>query len=399
MKKTRDICVSLGFALFLAAVALLTLFRDVEEKLYYENRLREPEPVLTGQTLLDGTYFDALERCLTDRAPGRNTLLAWQTAAEMELLRLPSVNDVVVTDGALLTYKDYETWDVGYLADRSAWMADENRALADSIEAYGGRYYYLGIPEMFSYFADKYPTYMDNRQWYLEAARRELKAAFEARGLCFIEMRDVFEAMGCPESYYFLSDHHYSYAGALVCYTSLMEKIQNDTDYKLDVLRPGENLELVTLDNHFVGSYGKKLYDLWENDDALTIGLPEEEIPFTREDEGEESEPVVFKLPESRFEDADYNVYMGGDRAETVIRTGREELPSILVYGDSYTNALETLLYWSFDEFRSIDLRYYDEMTLAEYAARWQPDIVVCIRDDTSYCDPDGNGNPMGAER
>ena len=85
-----------------------------------------------------------------------------------------------------------------------------------------------------------------------------------------------------------------------------------------------------------------------------------------------------------------YSLYMGGDVGETVIETGRPDLPSILIYGDSFTNPVECLAYYSFDEMRSIDLRHYKDMTLA-----YQPDIVVGIRDYEALLSTDFNGSPF----
>ena len=72
---------------------------------------------------------------------------------------------------------------------------------------------------------------------------------------------------------------------------------------------------------------------------------------------------------------------MGGDIGLTEIDTGREELPSILIYGDSFTNAVECIAYYSFDKMYSIDQRHYTESTLEEFIAQHQPEIVVCIKD------------------
>ena len=83
---------------------------------------------------------------------------------------------------------------------------------------------------------------------------------------------------------------------------------------------------------------------------------------------------------------------MGGDIAETVIQTNRSELPDILIFGDSYTNAVETFLYASFNEMRSLDLRHYREMALLDYVRLHQPDIVVCLRDDANLLTETGNG-------
>ena len=100
----------------------------------------------------------------------------------------------------------------------------------------------------------------------------------------------------------------------------------------------------------------------------------------------------MFDLPEEG-NSITYEMYMGGDIAETVISTGREDLPNILIFGDSFTNAVETFMYTGFNEMRSIDLRHYTQMGIKEYIDLYKPDIVVCIRDDTSYLLETGNGN------
>ena len=117
-----------------------------------------------------------------------------------------------------------------------------------------------------------------------------------------------------------------------------------------------------------------------------------EEIPFTRTDNGAPVAAEVYS--DAAFENGSvtYSLYMGGDIAETVIDTNRPELPSVLIYGDSFTNAVEVLAYYSFDEMRSVDLRHYDEMSLAQYVEKYRPDIVVCIRDYESLLATDGNG-------
>ena len=86
-----------------------------------------------------------------------------------------------------------------------------------------------------------------------------------------------------------------------------------------------------------------------------------------------------------------YNLYMGGDFGETILETNRPELPDVLIFGDSFTNPLETLFYTGFDETRSLDLRYND-VSLLDYVAEHRPDVVLCVRDDTSYLSAEGNG-------
>ena len=84
---------------------------------------------------------------------------------------------------------------------------------------------------------------------------------------------------------------------------------------------------------------------------------------------------------------------MGGDIAETVLRTDRPALPSVLIFGDSFTNPVESLAYYSFNELRSIDLRHYTAQSLRDYIDAYRPDVVLCVRDYQSLLSREYNGN------
>ena len=100
--------------------------------------------------------------------------------------------------------------------------------------------------------------------------------------------------------------------------------------------------------------------------------------------------------PETAGEDVTYSVYMGGDIAETVIQTDRPELPNALIFGDSFTNPVECLAYYSFNELRSVDLRHYTAQSLSDYIAAYQPDVVLCVRDYQALLSREFNGAFFG---
>ena len=52
----------------------------------------------------------------------------------------------------------------------------------------------------------------------------------------------------------------------------------------------------------------------------------------------------------------------------------------------------QAIAWMSFDEMRSLDLRYYTDKTLSAYIYAYQPEIVLCIRDDLNYLSTLGNG-------
>ena len=117
-----------------------------------------------------------------------------------------------------------------------------------------------------------------------------------------------------------------------------------------------------------------------------------EDIPFTRLDNWQEVASAVYALPATEDEALTYGLYMGGDIAETCIRTDRSSLPTALIFGDSFTNAVESLAYYSFDEMRSVDLRHYKTQSISDYIAAYQPDVVICIRDYEALLSRSDNG-------
>lgn len=153
----------------------------------------------------------------------------------------------------------------------------------------------------------------------------------------------------------------------------------------------GGDLEFQSLPYPYIGSRNRKLYNLWPNEEQAVIAVQKDPVAFTRWDNGAPSDKPLFVLPASEELPTTYNLYMGGDFGETILDTDRPELPNVLVFGDSFTNALETLLYASFNEMHSLDLRYYTEQSLKDYIAAYQPDIVLCVQNDTFYYTEGGN--------
>lgn len=135
------------------------------------------------------------------------------------------------------------------------------------------------------------------------------------------------------------------------------------------------------LPNPYMGSRTRKLLGLRGDDEKLLTAAFREDIPFTRLDNWQEVASAVYALPATEDEALTYGLYMGGDIAETCIRTDRSSLPTALIFGDSFTNAVESLAYYSFDEMRSVDLRHYKTQSISDYIAAYQPDVVICIRD------------------
>lgn len=393
-KKIANIVLVLAFAGFLAAAMVITLGKPQGGWSYYENRTLAQMEELTPQTLWDGTFANSVEPTLQDHAAGRNTLLKLSAWMDMELFHRPVVNQVIPAEGMLLSWNPYETPDPELIQQQADAMAGQLGELRDVVESYGGKFYYVAVPGQYTYFEETHPDFLNNRATYTDLEIPAFQQAMEEQGVTLIEMGEILAQQGNPPEYYSTVDYHYTFGGAYATYLAILERINQDFDHSLTVLDE-DSLVRETLPNPYLGSRARKVFGLWETDEKLEIGLPAQPIPFTRIDNGQEVPATVYTLPSNDTDEVAYAAYMGGDIAETVIDTGRDELPSLLIYGDSFTNPVEGLMYYSFDEMRTIDLRHYKDMTLADYIALYQPDVVVGIRDYESLLSTDYNGSPF----
>ncbi|MDR2665262.1 MAG: hypothetical protein LBC21_03155, partial [Oscillospiraceae bacterium] len=319
-------------ACFLAAVfavpALLFAYgRHGDGIAFYENRPKAASPALTADGLLDGSYFGGWESWLSDRVAGRERLLRYGALLDYAILRRPVVNGTVAAEGVLLPFHGYHEHDAGAAEGDITAAAGGLGRLAYLAEGIGARFYYVGVPEQGSFYAGDYPGYLESDASYVAAARAAMSAQLTARGIGYIDMSAVFTG-GTQPAPYAATDHHYNYFGAYGTYRQIMSRLSAD-GLEVPVIGP-EDIDITALPNSFVGSHNRRLCMLFKNPDPLYIGTLRSAVPFTREDNGGSSPPVVYALPADSATPVTYNVYMGGDVAETIIRTDRPELPNLL---------------------------------------------------------------------
>lgn len=396
IKKSSIFCTA-SFLAFIALTAVVTTVRPKETYSYYENRSLPAFPQYTAESVNNGSYFSAVEDYCIDHAAGRNTILKLKTVLDKDILKRPVVNDIVVTDHVLLEAHDYEYISEEKIHESAEWYARQLGELADLIESYGGYYCYVGIPCQTDYYADAYPEYLENFATRTAVTIDAFSSYAKEYGVNYLDMSRIADEIGNPEWFSSTTDNHYSLMGAYLTYTTIIDKINADTGSSLTYpLEEKGEIQFRKLENRYIGSRERKLFGLSDIRDSLYTASFAEDIPFTRTDLGNPSPSVVYALPNDTATSVFYTLYMGGDCPETVIDTNRPDLPDILIYGDSFTNAVECLAYYSFDTMRAVDLRHYKEMTLAEYIALYQPDIVIGIRDYENFITPYFNGDVFG---
>ena len=392
MKRICEWAMALLFSGTLLVLMAATVLLPKERYSYYENRNLSAFPEISAETVLSGQAFGDLETLFCDYAAWRTPALKAVTWADLNVFHRPVVNDIVVTDDALLEqlYTMPDTADD--IARKAADVAADNAALRDQIEAYGGHYCYIAVPCQYAYYEDEYPSYLENRSAYTAAELAALNSAMDAQGITHVDMGPIFDSLGHLPAFSSKVDNHYGLRGAYETYRAAVQALNDAYGLALSFPEEGTDVTFSALPNPYMGSRTRKLLGLRGDDEKLLTAAFREDIPFTRLDNWQEVASAVYALPATDTEPLTYELYMGGDIAETVLRTDRPELPSVLIFGDSFTNAVESLAYYSFDEMRSVDLRHYKTQSISDYIAAYQPDVVICIRDYEALLSRSDNG-------
>ena len=76
---------------------------------FYENRDLAQAPVLTAESVWEGSFGKDFESWLCDHSPQRDCVLKLKTAADISIFHRPVVNDIVVKDDILLPFNSYKT--------------------------------------------------------------------------------------------------------------------------------------------------------------------------------------------------------------------------------------------------------------------------------------------------
>lgn len=392
MKRICEWAMALLFSGVLLVLMAATILLPKNRYSYYENRNLSAFPEITAESVLSGQVFYDLETLFCDYAAWRTPALKAVTWADLNVFHRPVVNDIVVTDDALLEqlYTMPDTADD--IARKAADVAADNAALRDQIEAYGGHYCYIAVPCQYAYYEDEYPSYLENRSAYTAAELAALNSAMDAQGITHVDMGPIFDSLGHLPAFSSKVDNHYGLLGAYETYRAAVQKLNGDYGLALSFPEEGTDVTFSALPNPYMGSRTRKLLGLRGDNEKLLTAAFREDIPFTRLDNWQEVASAVYDLPATEDEALTYGLYMGGDIAETCIRTDRPSLPTALIFGDSFTNAVESLAYYSFDEMRSVDLRHYKTQSISDYIAAYQPDVVICIRDYEALLSRSDNG-------
>lgn len=369
------------FAFFAVLIGSAIISAAAEDQTFSRQELRHLAqfPAADWESLADGTWFLEFEAYCKDQFVQREQCMD-SYYAFLDFMQVKERNGYVLgKNNQILNVRGSYTTpgDIAYASEYyGAEQIEAMRNIADSAKEYGGEVIYMNIPYRMEFYADMYPALYENGKELNDAMRESIIRKAKQAGIPVVETYQLLRSHE-EEFIFFTTDHHWTIRGAYYGYLALLDCI-NELDPSLKLRFPDfSELNISARNERMVGSYLRTWGDGGTiNNDYLEYAIPYDMPDYTRYESGDPSD-----LPLMDTSKNNYTTFMSGDFANTFIDTGREDLPSILFIGFSYTNPLEMMSVYNFGTVASLDPRLFTG-SICEYIQENRPDYIVIVKDD-----------------
>ena len=184
--------------------------------------------------------------------------------------------------------------------------------------------------------------------------------------------------------YFYKTDHHWNYRGSYQGYTEIIRMMLGEDEPLL------EPLETVEFNVMFNGSFNKQMKKK-NSDEPFTVyrfDFPDMTVKIngkTKKSYGRWSTYFDGKMNKQPFTNH-YEGFYGGDEGLVEFCTGDESKENVIVFGNSFSNAIVMLLASHFNHSYFIDMRHYGEdmgqkLNLTASIKKWKVTKILLIGD------------------
>ena len=357
---------ALLFSVYLTVVFVMNLIipdRPFSDK---ENRFLQPFPSFSAASVTDGTFSSRFEEYCSDHFIGRDVWIALK--ARLELLQGKNENNgVFLCQGERL------------IEPLTVPEPEEVQRRIESVNSFAGRVsvpVVLGlIPTQAEIYSELLPSGVKNA-----SQSALISAVYKST-----ETESCADIIGALESYkndyiFYRTDHHWTTLGANRAYAVL-------TDLLGIPERSDFDRRVVSTD--FCGTSYSSSGFFWIRPDTMEIYInSSKDVVAERYESG--NVRITGLYDDSMLETKDkYRYFLGGNCARIVLRTGKEDLPSLLIIRDSYADSLVPFFLQDYSEIHLLDLRYYRDPP-AEYVSQYGIDSVLILYSTENFLNDSG---------
>jgi len=342
----------LAFISFFFLLNLILPDRDFSEN---ENRYLQKLPKFSFEDLFDGTFTADFEDYVTDQFAFRDGWTSLKARAEL-LMGKDENKGIFLCEGERLieAFEKPNMDDIDFSLSSIDTLAQQSSA----------NVYFALIPSSAEIHSELLPKGAPNY-----SQKKLIDYAYSSVSANTVDMHSVLSAHK-DEKLFYRTDHHWTSLGAYYGYTAVCEAM-GITPKPLS-----EYKEKVVTDS-FLGTTFSSSGFGWVEPESISTYVEQEDAVVTNYPSGAPTEGSMYVDSFLAVKDK-YSYFYGGNTPLLTIETDKNDLPSLLIVRDSYTDSMSPFLTEHFSTIHIVDLRYYN-LSLKAYITQSNIDnILVC---------------------
>ncbi len=347
--KIKNIVISIGFIALIFGYLIVGAVSPDNEISYSERRKLKQFPVLSFETIADGSFFGNFEKYALDQAPFRDSLRTVKALSHFYVFNQKDNNDIFIIGG--------NAFKIQYpLRDKSVAEAGEKFNSVYSKYLWGMKVYYTVLPDKNTYAAAEYGYPVIDFKNCVGILRAAVKN---------MEYIDLYDCLSVKDFYG--TDPHWAQQNLFKVITRLAEK--------MDFYAP--DIKSYTANKLY------PFYGAYYGQSALPL-LPDEMVYLTsdaingataRDLVTGESFPVYNT---EKFGGIDsYELFLnGGLSLIEIANPAADSDKELIIFRDSSGSSLAPLLIGGYKKITLIDLRYISTRLVGEYVDFNDQDVL-----------------------
>lgn len=343
--------VTVGLFLMILVGILYLIFAPKQSFSEDENRVLEPAPQFSLDSVRDGTFMNSIENYVGDHFMLRKAFVTLNTNVQLMIGKRDLAGDYskIPAEGGVYFGSDHHIYEV-LLPNRTDTFVRNVAGLKNFARKTSIPFYVLPVPSGSQEQPDKLPYSALNHDQH-----EEYRAIQSGLAGTRAKVIDLFDALSdkTGKDYYFKTDHHWNAYGAFVGYQALV-KAMGDSPSPID------DFEFKIGSNAFYGTLYSKAILSNQIPDTLYLPVNKKTMRLTQQTGSKTRSSIYWN--EFLGQKDKYSTYLGGNHSVDVVKNADiKNGKKLLIIKDSYANSMIPFLASSFSEIHIIDLRYYNQ--------------------------------------
>lgn len=339
-------------ALFLTILigVLVLIFAPKQTFSEDENRVLEPAPQISLDSIRDGSFMDSIESYVGDHFMLRKAFISLNTSAQLFMGKRDLGSDYSTTpaEGGVYFGKDNHIYEV-LLPNRTDIFSRNASALGTFAKNTKIPFYVVPVPSGSQEQPDKLPLSAPNHDQHEELNAIQSDVGDNAKVI------DLFDTLSdkTGKDYYFKTDHHWNAYGAYEGYQALITAMGYTPT-------PEEDFDFQVASSAFYGTLYSKAVLANQVPDILYLPVYKKPMALTQVT-GKQSRDSIYWKEYLQQKDK-YSTFLGGNHSVDVVKNADvKNGKKLLIIKDSYANSMVPFLVTNFSEIHIIDPRYYNQ--------------------------------------